>query len=60
MIFLKQLERDQRKSICDSCEHNTGKRCGQCGCFLIALQKIKFSKCPLGKWEVEEELTNNV
>lgn len=55
MIFLKQPEREQRREICNSCEHNMGKRCSQCGCFLIALQKIKFSKCPADKWQVEEQ-----
>lgn len=56
MIFLNQQERNERKAICDGCEQKNGSRCGRCGCFLIAIQKVKFSKCPEGKWEVEEQV----
>jgi hypothetical protein len=54
MIFLNQQERQDRKTICDNCEKKNGVRCGVCGCFLIAMQKVKFTNCPLSKWKVEE------
>lgn len=49
-IFLKHEDREKRKLICDSCENKKGVRCGVCGCFLIALQKVKHMNCPAGKW----------
>jgi hypothetical protein len=55
MIFLNQQERQERKTICDNCEKKNGVRCGMCGCFLIAMQKVKFTNCPLGKWKIEEQ-----
>ena len=50
-IFLNKEERECRKNLCDSCEKKNGFRCEVCGCFLIALQKVRRFECPLEKWE---------
>jgi hypothetical protein len=39
-----------RASICSTCEHNAGKRCGKCGCVLSAKVRSMNSKCPINKW----------
>lgn len=49
ILFANKEERERRKKICDSCEHNKGLRCGVCNCFLIALQKLEIAECKLGK-----------
>ena len=39
-----------RMKICTDCEHFTGTKCDQCGCFMRAKTKIPQARCPLGKW----------
>lgn len=41
-------ERERRKAICEKCNRKDGVRCGVCGCFLIALQKLH--RCPIDKF----------
>lgn len=48
--FFSAEERLRNKTICLECEYNKGIRCESCGCFLIALQKIKTWACPEGKF----------
>lgn len=36
--------------ICKVCPSKKGGRCGECGCFLSMLIKIKNYNCPLNKW----------
>lgn len=55
-IFLNKDEREYRKSLCDSCEKKNGFRCEVCGCFLIALQKVRRFECPLEKWDTDSYL----
>jgi hypothetical protein len=49
VLFADEEERQRRKQICDSCEHKNGNKCEVCGCWLIALQKVRFAECKLGK-----------
>ena len=37
-------------SICKECPSKNGGRCGECGCFLSMIIKIKKYHCPLSKW----------
>lgn len=41
---------DQRMKICSQCEHFSGVKCNQCGCFMKAKTKIPQASCPLGNW----------
>lgn len=45
--------------ICNNCDKQwikfTTKICGECGCILPIKAAIKMFKCPLGKWDKEEE-----
>lgn len=42
----------KRIETCKACpELNSLKFCKQCGCFMPAKIRIKWSKCPLDKWE---------
>lgn len=49
-VLYPKKERDRRKSICDTCEKRNGVRCGECGCFIVALTKINPMKCPINKF----------
>ena len=50
---------EKRMEICNSCDKQwinfTTKICGECGCILPIKAAIKMFKCPLGKWDKEEE-----
>ena len=41
---------NDRKNICESCEHYDFGVCGKCGCFCSAKVKLKNEKCPEGRW----------
>jgi len=41
---------NDRKNICDNCEHRKNKRCELCGCFTNAKVKVKNENCPINKW----------
>jgi hypothetical protein len=49
-IFLSTEDREKRKAICDACESKDRVFCKECGCFLIALQKVKKFECQKNKW----------
>jgi len=42
--------REQRWSICQSCEMLKDDRCTQCGCFMKVKVAFNTSKCPIDKW----------
>ncbi len=42
----------------NSIEHIKGLGCDKCGCLLSAKVRSPLSKCPEGKWEVEERNDN--
>ena len=41
---------NDRKNICESCEHYDFGVCNECGCFCSAKVKLKSEKCPVGRW----------
>jgi hypothetical protein len=46
---------EQRLAICGDCEFQKtmaiiGRYCEKCGCILKAKTKLKWTKCPIGKW----------
>jgi hypothetical protein len=45
--------RDERLSICMSCEHlvKFTKQCKKCGCFMAIKTKLGPAECPVGKWK---------
>ena len=49
----KQVERlaSERASVCGPCPHNTGSKCGLCGCPLQAKMRSPSASCPDGRWE---------
>ena len=49
-LFLSKKEREERKNICDKCSNKNNNKCSVCGCYLIALQKVKLWECPIGKF----------
>lgn len=50
-IFTDPATRQHRQQVCNSCEHQQGVKCNQCGCFLMFLRKIHTATCPLSKWD---------
>lgn len=48
--------RNQRLSICESCEHlfKPTSSCKKCGCFMKLKTWIGPAKCPIGKWKAIE------
>lgn len=49
-IGLTEEEANRRLSICEQCEHYTGSRCSQCGCYMATKTYLKAATCPVGKW----------
>jgi len=50
--------KEQRIEICNRCEKQwikfTTKICGECGCIIQIKASIKSFKCPLGKWDADD------
>ena len=44
----------KRIAICRECEHYRMFVCTQCGCFMPAKTRIRFTECPLKKWLRED------
>jgi len=48
----------QRRDICNSCEHLTTiigiKSCEVCGCAIWSKTMMPGTKCPKGKWDAEK------
>ncbi len=40
----------ERSEVCGRCPHNTGTKCGKCGCPLRAKIRSPESTCPDGRW----------
>lgn len=55
-IFVDQIEKNRRMTICYNCEHIKlpSQICGICFCFLPAKTKLTKSRCPRGKWAVNQ------
>ncbi|MAH48352.1 hypothetical protein CMI37_21180 [Candidatus Pacearchaeota archaeon] len=41
---------DQRRTLCNDCEHRLGLNCKKCGCFIAAKTRVAITSCPVGKW----------
>lgn len=48
--YVTEDEWRERLAVCDVCEHRTGKRCAECGCFVESKAKLRSDNCPLGRW----------
>lgn len=51
------LTAKERLELCGSCEYKTTRMgfdsCKECGCFIYLKAHLKYSRCPLGKWEIQ-------
>lgn len=58
IILTKQEDLSQRLSACSTCEHKKLvmliPKCERCGCFIPAKARLQNEKCPIGKWERQE------
>ena len=45
-----ELLASERAAVCSPCPHNTGTKCGLCGCPLTAKMRSPDSTCPDGRW----------
>ena len=45
----------QRYRICQDCERFLEGRCRVCGCFMKLKTRFSAMRCPLGKWDAEEQ-----
>lgn len=52
---------NERMGICKACKHfrKSVSQCKKCGCFMRIKGAIAFTRCPLGKWEREQDLTQD-
>ena len=48
-----------RRDICNSCDKLTTyvgiKACSECGCAVWSKTMLRGQKCPLGKWNAEQD-----
>ena len=51
--------REQRMNICNFCQHfiTLTNQCSKCGCIMPLKTKLANAMCPLGKWGVTGETT---
>lgn len=50
-IKAEKIVIERRLDACRRCKYFTGKRCEQCGCYVITKAGLKVSKCPMNYWE---------
>ena len=50
-----------RLETCKKCKHfrKSVSQCKKCGCFMKIKAAIAFTRCPIGKWEREHEITQD-
>jgi len=46
---------EDRRSLCDPCEHNKMGICRRCGCIIAAKTRFANQKCPIGLWHRESQ-----
>ncbi len=49
-VFVEDSIRENRESICMSCDKNLNNVCMECACPLPTITNMKFKVCPLEKW----------
>ena len=56
-LFCTEEIREERKSICDSCERRDAMKntCLECGCQLSMKIPFAASECPIQKWEMDSK-----
>jgi len=54
-LICKKEEQERRNSICSSCEHKNGNKCGICGCYLLGIRKWYAPMCPLKKFDIVKD-----
>jgi hypothetical protein len=54
--------REERMSICNSCEHlfKPTSTCKKCGCFMKMKTYLPEQRCPLNKWVEYSKLENKI
>lgn len=52
---------NNRLTICKKCKHfrKSTQQCKKCGCFMQVKARIAFTKCPIGKWDREKNITKD-
>ena len=52
--------RDERLRICNLCQHfiSVTKQCSKCGCIMPLKTKLSNAMCPLNKWGIATETTD--
>jgi len=48
--FSDDTTKNERRSICETCESNVESTCGECSCIIEVRISYKESYCPKGKW----------
>jgi hypothetical protein len=49
-IKLPEQERNERYSVCQTCEHLTKDFCKLCGCYMPVKTYMPNQSCPVKKW----------
>lgn len=64
MNYWEQIKQtaNTRMTICRTCEHfEEGlAKCKLCGCFMKAKTMLSNARCPLNKWELTNEASQEV
>ena len=59
--YLKTDEAYERVKVCESCDKylERAKICGVCKCFIPAKTRLRYAKCPEGKWKDLTDATSS-
>ena len=59
--YLKTDEAYDRVKVCESCDKYLAraKICGVCKCFIPAKSRLRYAKCPEGKWKEIEDASSS-
>ena len=49
-VFVEDSIRENRESICSTCDKNQNNVCMECACPLPTITNMRFKVCPLEKW----------
>ena len=49
-ILADKLTKEGRRAICRLCDHSSGSRCDECGCFIKEKTSLLTEKCPFDFW----------
>jgi hypothetical protein len=41
---------NNRRILCQACEHFNGHLCTKCGCLMAVKIRMATAECPVGKW----------